>query len=110
VTWRSLLTLGIAGGILPCPSALVLLLGAIAAGQVAFGLALVAAFSAGLALVLTGIGFALVYARRVAFGHTILHLEASGRLIRLAPIGSALVIAILGLAMTVEALGQTGLI
>jgi nickel/cobalt transporter (NicO) family protein len=110
VTWRSLLALGIAGGILPCPSALVLLLGAIAIGQVAFGLALVAAFSSGLALVLTGLGIALVYARRLAFGRAISRLEASGRWLRLAPIGSALVIAILGLAMTVEALGQTGLI
>jgi ABC-type nickel/cobalt efflux system permease component RcnA len=110
VTWRSLLALGVAGGLLPCPSALVLLLGAIAVGQVAFGLALVAAFSAGLALVLTGIGIALVYARRLAFGRAILRIEASGRLLRFAPVASALVISILGLGMTVEALGQTGLI
>ena len=59
-----MLALGISGGILPCPSALVVLLGAIAVHRVAFGLLLVVAFSVGLAATLTGVGLLVVYARR----------------------------------------------
>src|SRR5262249_12819033 len=56
ITLRSLLALGVSGGLLPCPSALVVMLGAIALHRIAFGLALIVAFSVGLAGVLTGIG------------------------------------------------------
>ena len=59
-----MLALGISGGILPCPSALVVMLGAIAVHRVAFGLVLVVAFSLGLAATLTGVGVLVVYARR----------------------------------------------
>ena len=65
VTWRRLLGLGIFGGLLPCPSAIVVMLGAVAAHRVGFGLLLIVFFSLGLAGVLTGIGFALVYARTI---------------------------------------------
>ena len=65
VTWQRLLGLGIFGGMLPCPSAIVVMLGAIAAHRVGFGLLLIVFFSLGLAGVLTGIGFALVYARTI---------------------------------------------
>ncbi|MEX1159027.1 MAG: sulfite exporter TauE/SafE family protein, partial [Thermomicrobiales bacterium] len=64
VTWRSLLALGVSGGLIPCPSALVLLLGAISLDRLELGMALVVAFSFGLAAVLTAIGLLLVYARR----------------------------------------------
>src|SRR4030095_8361433 len=64
VTWRSLLALGISGGILPCPSALVVLLAAISLHRVGYGLLLVGAFSAGLAGVLTAVGLAFVYGSR----------------------------------------------
>ncbi|MBI4751997.1 MAG: hypothetical protein HY774_26215 [Acidobacteria bacterium] len=64
VTWRSLLALGISGGLLPCPSALVLLLSAISLHRVGYGLLLVLAFSFGLAGVLTVVGLAFVYAGR----------------------------------------------
>lgn len=63
VTWRSLLVLGISGGLVPCPSAMVLLLAAVALNKTAFGLLLVLAFSVGLALTLTLIGLIFVYAR-----------------------------------------------
>lgn len=56
INWRSLLSLGISGGLLPCPSAMVLLLTAVAMHRIAFGLALVAAISVGLAGVLTVVG------------------------------------------------------
>ncbi|ASC71915.1 Nickel/cobalt efflux system RcnA [Halomicronema hongdechloris C2206] len=65
VTWRNLLMLGFSGGLVPCPAALVLLLGAIALGNTLSGLVLVLAFSLGLASVLTGLGLLLVYARQV---------------------------------------------
>ncbi|XGV96621.1 MAG: nickel/cobalt transporter [Leptolyngbya sp. BL-A-14] len=63
ITLRSLVALGIAGGLVPCPSALVLLLSAIALHQTVYGLLLVCAFSVGLAIVLMGIGFIVIYAR-----------------------------------------------
>jgi nickel/cobalt transporter (NicO) family protein len=63
VTWRSLLTLGISGGLVPCPSAMVLLLAAVALNRTAVGLLLVVAFSLGLAATLTAVGIAFLYAR-----------------------------------------------
>src|SRR6266496_4468063 len=60
---RSLLTVGVSGGLLPCPSALVVLLAAISLHRIAFGLVLILAFSAGLALTITGIGLVAVLAR-----------------------------------------------
>src|SRR5205085_11155238 len=60
VTWRSLLALGISGGLLPCPSALVVLLSAISLHRVGYGLLLVVAFSFGLACTLTGVGLLFV--------------------------------------------------
>lgn len=64
VTWRSLVTLGISGGLVPCPSALVLLMSAIALHQAAYGMLLVSAFSVGLASVLVALGLMVVYARQ----------------------------------------------
>lgn len=64
VTLQSLLTLGIAGGLVPCPSALVLLLSAIALHQTVYGLILVCAFSVGLAIVLVTIGLVIIYAHQ----------------------------------------------
>jgi ABC-type nickel/cobalt efflux system permease component RcnA len=97
-SFRSLFAVGVSGGLLPCPSALVVLLAAISLHRVAFGLLLILAFSAGLALTITGIGLAAVLARtafrRVSF---------EGRLVRLLPTASALVIFAAGLAMTVRA-------
>lgn len=63
IRWGSLLAIGISGGLVPCPSALILLLSSISFGHVALGLLLVVAFSFGLAGVLTGLGLLLIYAR-----------------------------------------------
>lgn len=62
---RSLLTLGITGGMIPCPAALVVLLSAVALNRIGFGMLLIVAFSTGLALVLTTIGLLLVSAKGV---------------------------------------------
>jgi ABC-type nickel/cobalt efflux system permease component RcnA len=103
-TWRSLLALGVSGGLLPCPSALVVLLSAIALHRVAFGLLLIVAFSLGLAGVLVGIGLLLVCARRALQR---VRFTFSGNLLtRLAPVGSALVILLAGAAITAQALPQ----
>ena len=63
ITWRSLFVLGLAGGLIPSTSALLILLGSIAAGRPAFGFVLVVAFGLGMAVVMGGIGLALVLAR-----------------------------------------------
>ena len=98
-SFRSLLAVGVSGGLLPCPSALVVLLAAISLHRIAFGLVLILAFSAGLAVSITGIGLIAVTARK-AFSR----MSFDGRLIRLLPAASALVILAAGLAMTVRAL------
>jgi ABC-type nickel/cobalt efflux system permease component RcnA len=75
------------------------LLAAISLHRVALGLLLIVAFSAGLALSITGIGLAAILAKR-----TFRRVEAPGRLIGLLPAVSALVIVLAGTAMTVRAL------
>ena len=97
--WRSLTAVGISGGLLPCPSALVVLLAAISLHRVALGLLLIVAFSLGLALSIAGIGLAAILAKRT-FGR----FDFQGRVIGLLPAISALVIVIAGAAMTVRAL------
>ncbi len=62
--WSSILAIGISGGLVPCPSALVLLLSAIALHQIAYGLVLIGGFSLGLASVLTTLGLAAVYGQQ----------------------------------------------
>ncbi len=99
ITWSSILALGISGGLLPCPSALVVLLSAIALGRIGFGLALVSAFSLGLAAVLTGIGLTLVYAKD---WFERLPLQASKS--KLFPAMSALFMTLIGLGITTKAL------
>lgn len=103
VTWRGLLALGISGGLLPCPSALVVLLSAISLHRVGFGLLLIVAFSLGLAGVLVAIGLALVYAGRLVERRRI-----GGPVLRLLPAASAAVVTLVGLAITAQALVQVG--
>ncbi len=104
VTWRSLLALGVSGGLLPCPSALVVMLSAITLGRVGYGLILVVAFSVGLASVLTGIGMMFIYARRFIERP----LASAGWLMRVLPVFSALVITVVGLAICYQALNEGG--
>ncbi len=98
---RSLVAVGISGGLLPCPSALVVLLAAISLHRVAFGLLLIGAFSLGLAATISAIGLAAVLAKR-AFSR----LRFDGRLVQLLPAASALVILAAGVAMTLRALPE----
>ena len=96
---RSLIAVGITGGLLPCPSALVVLLAAISLHRVPFGMLLIVAFSAGLALSITGIGLIAVFAKQI-----FKRASFEGRLVRLLPAASALVILAAGLTMTMRAL------
>lgn len=92
-----LAAVALSGGLLPSPSALVVLLGAMALHRVAFGLVLVAAFSVGLAGALTGIGVLVLKTRAVCARR----LGATGG--ALIPIGSAALIVAVGLLLTVRA-------
>ncbi len=96
-----LLGVGIAAGLLPCPSALVVLLSAIALHRVGLGIVLILAFSAGLAATITAIGLVAVLAKR-AFSR----LSLDGRFIRALPAASALAIVAVGVGITLKALPQ----
>jgi nickel/cobalt exporter len=97
---RSLVALGVSGGLLPCPSALVVLLSAIALHRLAFGLALIVAFSFGLASVISGIGLAVLYARKLFTRLPSDH----GRVVQILPVASAVIITTLGLVLTARSL------
>ena len=107
VTWRNLLALGISGGLVPCPSALVLLLSAIAIGRVGFGLSLVLAFSLGLAAVLTALGLLLIYAKQ---RFEKLQLPKPQRLLTILPALSGFLISLIGLGITTQALIEVGIV
>lgn len=92
ITWKNLLALGVSGGLLPCPSALVLMLSAISLGRVGYGLILTLAFSVGLAATLTAVGLVFLYVGK-AFGGSSL---AQNPLVKGLPVFSAFVIACLG--------------
>jgi ABC-type nickel/cobalt efflux system permease component RcnA len=101
-----LFALGITGGIVPCPAALVVLLGALAFHRVAFGLFLIVAFSAGLAAVLISLGLAMVYA-----GRFMSRFGAQGPLTqRWLPLASSAVITVIGVTLTLQSLITAGLL
>jgi nickel/cobalt exporter len=101
VTWRSLLGLGISGGLLPCPSALVLLLTAVSPNRAALGMVLVVAFSLGLAGVLTSVGLLFVKGSRL-----LQQLPRLGTWGRLLPAASTLVIMMIGIWLAAEAVSR----
>ena len=92
VTWSSLLGLGISGGLLPCPSALVLMLAAISQEKIGYGIVLTLVFSFGLAATLTAVGLAFLYVGKL-FDSPKLN---SNPLIKILPVFSAFVITCLG--------------
>ena len=91
--------MGASAGLIPCPSALVVLLGAIAQHQVALGMLLIVAFSVGLAATLTALGIAVVYARQRLSSRV----NWSGRIVRVLPAVSAMAIVAVGCVLTVRA-------
>jgi len=96
---RDLLAVGISGGLLPCPTALVVLLAAISLHRVGYGLVLILAFSLGLAGAMTMVGLAAVSARRFLRKKSF-----EGRIVRGLPAASAALILALGIAMTARSI------
>jgi ABC-type nickel/cobalt efflux system permease component RcnA len=106
ISCRALLALGVTGGIVPCPAALVVLLSAIALQRVGFGLLLIVAFSVGLAGVLITLGLLMVSAR-----HVMARVQGEGQLMtRWLPLTSAAVITAFGLAMIAQAFVTAGMV
>jgi nickel/cobalt exporter len=107
VTWRSLLSLGVLGGLLPCPSAVVVMVAAISQGQVLLGMLLIVAFSLGLAGVLMAIGVSLVLGRRFSgrqrglFEHPL-----AVRALAVMPVVSAVVVTLVGVGLTYQAVAR----
>jgi ABC-type nickel/cobalt efflux system permease component RcnA len=106
VSLRALLVLGVTGGIVPCPAALVVLLSALSWHRVGFGLLLIVAFSFGLAAVLITIGLLMVYAH-----HLMARFHGDGMLLtRWLPLTSAAVMTVFGMAIAVQALISAGIV
>ena len=102
VSARGLAALAVAGGILPSPTAFVVLTGAISAHRVGYGLVLISAFSIGLAGALIGIGLLALRARSVVAA------RLRGRWAGVLPLASALVIVGFGLFFAARGLVQLG--
>lgn len=99
VSLTQLFTLGITGGIIPCPAALIVLLSAFALHRIVLGFFLIVAFSLGLAAVLIGFGTLMVYARRF-----MTHLQVDGPLTRRwLPVASSAFIMVLGFIVAWQA-------
>jgi len=106
VSHRELLTLGISGGIVPCPAALVVLLSAVSMQRTGFGLLLIVAFSVGLAAVLITIGLLMVYARQFMS-----RFQVNSRLTsRWLPLTSSAFILVFGVVLTLQALQTAGIL
>ncbi len=108
--WRGLIALGASGGLLPCPSAMVVMLSAISLQRVGFGLALIVAFSIGLAGVLVAIGVALIHGRALIERLSARAGRRPGALPRLVPFASALIVTAAGVWITGRALLSTGVL
>ncbi|MBK7316366.1 DPP IV N-terminal domain-containing protein [Candidatus Villigracilis affinis] len=95
ITWRSLIALGVSGGLVPCPDAIAILLVAVAINRIFLGLALIVSFSLGLAVVLIAIGLLMVSSRRLFDKVSFLD-----KIAPVMPIVSAVVVLALGFALT----------
>jgi ABC-type nickel/cobalt efflux system permease component RcnA len=101
LTWRSLFALGLFGGLVPSINALIILLATLATGRAAFGMLLVIAFGAGMAIVLGGVGLGLVFASRRMAATSSVPLQ---RLVAWAPALTSMVIVVVGLWVTSQAI------
>lgn len=124
VGWKSLIWLGLADGLTPSPSALIVLLAAVSLDRIALGIALILAFSVGLAIVLAMWSLVVVYARRLLEWWVVRRRRLSGagaasqtpngfgleRLLRLLPVGGALALVAMGLFLSIKALSQSGVL
>jgi ABC-type nickel/cobalt efflux system permease component RcnA len=100
---RGVVAMGAAAGLIPCPSALVVLLGAVAQGQIALGMLLIVAFSAGLAATLTALGLTVVVASKA-----IRRVNISPQVVTALPAASAVLIVIVGCVLTAKPIPLVG--
>ena len=103
ISMKTLLALGASGGMVPCPSALILLLSAISIGRPGLGMILLVAFSLGLALVLTSTGLLVLYAKNLLPEKK----RTNNLVFRYVPVFSAATIVVIGVVMTTVSLGWT---
>jgi ABC-type nickel/cobalt efflux system permease component RcnA len=101
-TWKGLAGMGVSAGLIPCPTALVVLLAAISQQEVGLGLVLIVAFSLGLAATIVALGLLVVSARQAAsaLGD---RFRVPHALITALPVLSTLVILGVGVALTLSA-------
>jgi ABC-type nickel/cobalt efflux system permease component RcnA len=108
---RGLIAMGLAGGLLPSPSALLVLLGAVALGHAWFGVALVVAFGLGMAGTLAVVGLVVMRLRERAELRLRTHPASRfAPLLRIAPPITAVVVVLLGAALAWRGFGATGLL
>jgi ABC-type nickel/cobalt efflux system permease component RcnA/Tol biopolymer transport system component len=99
ITWRSLITLGISGGLVPCPDAIAILLVAIAINRILLGLALIISFSLGLAIILIIIGLLMVNGSRL-----FTRIDSLNKVAPALPVVSAAIVLVLGFGLTYGAI------
>jgi nickel/cobalt exporter len=102
LTWRGLIAMGASAGLIPCPSALVVLLAAVAQHQIGLGLLLIVAFSLGLATTLSVLGLLVVHARGLVT-RAGSRFSLSSQVAAALPAASAVVIVGAGVVLTVRA-------
>ena len=100
VTWGNLLALGISGGLLPCPSALVLMLAAISKQRVGYGIVLTLIFSFGLAATLTAVGLAFLYGGKIFDSPSL----SQNKIVKFLPVFSSFVISCVGAVICYQSL------
>jgi nickel/cobalt transporter (NicO) family protein len=109
ITMRGLIGLGVSGGIVPCPSALVVLIAAISQHRLGFGMILIVAFSLGLAATLTAVGLAVIYGGRLVARLRPERRIFGSRVAGALPAISASVIVVAGVLITIRAVPGLGL-
>ena len=95
--------MGVAGGLVPSPSALVVLLGAVALGRTAFGIALVLGYGVGMAAALTAAGLILVRLQHRT-ERTLLGKAGTTRLLAYTPVATALLVLMVGTGLALRSL------
>jgi nickel/cobalt exporter len=109
LTMRTLLALGVTGGAVPCPSALVVLIAAISQHRIGLGMGLIFAFSLGLAATLTVVGLAVLYGGRLVARLRPERRIFGARIMGALPAASASIIVLAGTLITLRAIPQVGL-